>query len=61
MKILLVDDEPLARQRTMIQLKQLGDFELTEAQNGQAALDAIALNRPDLIILDIQMNIMTNN
>ena len=55
MKILLVDDEPLARQRTMIQLKQLGDFELTEAQNGQAALDAIALNRPDLIILDIQM------
>lgn len=52
-KILLVDDEVLARQRLR---RFLGDgFLIEEAANGPEALDKIKSFSPELIFLDIQM------
>ena len=34
------------------------DYEVTEAENGEEALAAIARQRPDLILMDVQMPIM---
>jgi CheY-like chemotaxis protein len=34
------------------------DYEITEAENGEQALTAIAKQRPDLILMDIQLPIM---
>ena len=34
------------------------DYEITEAENGDEALAAIAKQRPDLILMDIQLPIM---
>ena len=56
MRTLLVDDEPLARQR----LRHLarGEPDLTvvgECANGPDACAAIARERPDLVFLDVQM------
>jgi two-component system, cell cycle response regulator DivK len=34
------------------------DYEITEAENGEQALAAIARQRPDLILMDIQLPIM---
>jgi len=31
------------------------NYELVEAQNGEAALDALAHRRPDLILMDVQL------
>jgi two-component system, LytTR family, response regulator AlgR len=55
MKVLIVDDEALARQRVEILLQQLGGYQVFSAENAQQALDNIAKNEPDLVILDIQM------
>jgi len=56
MKLLVVDDEPLAQQR----LKQLlSELELTEsivlANNGLQAIEACQLQKPDVILMDIRM------
>jgi CheY-like chemotaxis protein len=34
------------------------DYEITEAENGEQALAAIAKQRPDLILMDIQLPIV---
>ena len=34
------------------------DYEITEAENGEEALAAIAKQRPDLILMDIQLPVM---
>jgi CheY-like chemotaxis protein len=34
------------------------DYQITEAENGEEALSAIAKQRPDLILMDIQLPIM---
>ncbi|MFZ2080880.1 MAG: response regulator [Xanthobacteraceae bacterium] len=34
------------------------DYEITEAENGEEALAAIAKQHPDLILMDIQLPIM---
>jgi two-component system cell cycle response regulator DivK len=34
------------------------DYEITEAENGEQALTAIAKQRPELILMDIQMPIL---
>jgi CheY-like chemotaxis protein len=35
------------------------DYEITEAEDGQQALEAIAKQRPDLILMDIQLRSWT--
>lgn len=56
MRILIVDDEPLARERIREMLKTEQDMELiAEAENGSAALNSIENHLPDIVFLDIQM------
>lgn len=53
-KILVVDDDPGIRDSLFAFLSRSG-FEVTRAQDGQYALDALPQTRPDLIILDVMM------
>jgi two-component system cell cycle response regulator DivK len=56
-RILVVEDQPDSRQ--IIRDMAAGtDYEITEAENGEEALAAIAKQRPDLILMDIQLPIM---
>lgn len=56
LRVLLVDDEPLARQRLARLLAEHENYEIVaEAGNGQAALDWLRQHKADLVLLDIQM------
>ncbi|HUA81835.1 MAG TPA: LytTR family DNA-binding domain-containing protein [Dyella sp.] len=56
MRVLVVDDEPLARRGVIKRLSLHGDVELVgEAANGRAALQAIQEFQPDIVFMDIQM------
>lgn len=56
MRVLIVDDEPIARRGLRRLLGEEPDVEIAgEAGSGTAALLAIADLRPDLVLLDIQM------
>lgn len=56
LRALVVDDEPLARQRIRHLLKRVTDIEVVqECGNGLEALKAIEDLSPDLVFLDIQM------
>ena len=55
-RVLIVDDEPLARKRLRELLK--GDSEIAivgECANGAETLSAVRELSPDLIFLDVQM------
>lgn len=55
-RVLIVDDEPLARDRVRALAAGQPDLEVVgEAADGQAAIEAIESLRPDLVFLDIQM------
>ena len=56
-RILVVEDQPDNRQIIRDMLAPT-DYEITEAENGEQALTAIAKQRPDLILMDIQLPIM---
>ncbi|HYO79673.1 MAG TPA: LytTR family DNA-binding domain-containing protein [Thermoanaerobaculia bacterium] len=56
MRVLIVDDEPIARRGLRRLLESAADVEVAgEAASGTAAVDAIRTLRPDLVLLDIQM------
>ncbi len=56
LKILIVDDEPLARQRIRRMLKNETRIEsITEAENGDEAYQKVSEVLPDIMFLDIQM------
>lgn len=56
MRALIVDDEPLARQRIRQLLKDEPDAEVAgEAGNGMEAVRLIEELQPDLVFLDVQM------
>jgi two-component system chemotaxis response regulator CheY len=54
-KILLVDDEPHIRKFVGLLLKQIGSPTIIEAANGEEALALYQQERPDLVLLDINM------
>jgi two-component system cell cycle response regulator DivK len=56
-RILVVEDQPDGRQIIRDLLAGTG-YEITEAENGEEALAAIAKQRPDLILMDVQLPIM---
>jgi two-component system, LytTR family, response regulator len=55
LRILIVDDEPLARRRLKRLLKRAGFEEVEECRSGEQAVAAIQSDPPDLVLLDIQM------
>lgn len=55
-RTLIVDDEPLARERIRQLLRKEPDIEiLAECADGRDAVAAIAKYKPDLVFLDVQM------
>ena len=56
MRVVLADDEPLARSRLRSLLARYDDVEiLAECANGTEAVAAIETHRPNVIFLDVQM------
>ena len=56
LRVIVVDDEQLARDELCYQLDQLGDIEVVgQAGNGIEALSAVDRFGPDLVFLDVQM------
>ena len=55
-RVVIVDDEPLALERLRLCLHQTPEVELVgEATDGDSAMECIAALQPDLVLLDIQM------
>jgi len=55
-KVLIVDDEPLARRGIRARLKPFSDFVVLEdCEDGVAGIKAIRRHKPDLVFLDVQM------
>ena len=56
MKILIVDDEPVARQVLRELIEECPDVELVgEARSGQEAVEQVMALDPDVVLLDLQM------
>jgi two-component system LytT family response regulator/two-component system response regulator LytT len=56
MRVVVVDDEQLARDELCFQLAQLGNAEVVaQAGNGLEAIAAVERHEPDLVFLDVQM------
>jgi len=56
LKVIVVDDEQLARDELCYQLEHVGDLEVVaQAGNGVEAVAAIDRLEPDLVFLDVQM------
>lgn len=53
-KVLLVDDSSLARRSTRRVLEQ-ADYEVVEAEDGLSALERFAVDKPDVVLLDLVM------
>lgn len=58
MKIIITDDETLARQRLRNLLEELDHEVVAEASQGQQALQLYQQLKPDLMLLDIRMPVM---
>ncbi len=54
-RVVVVDDTSEARRLIRRILQSQGDFEIFEATNGREALELVAMQHPDLIILDLMM------
>ena len=55
-KVLIVDDEPLARRGVSLRLAEHPDITVIgECANGEDAIRSILALKPDLVFLDIQM------
>ena len=60
LRVLIVDDERLARMRVEDLLAREPEVEIVgTARDGGAAVEAIRTLRPDLVFLDVQMPVMT--
>jgi CheY-like chemotaxis protein len=58
-RILIVDDHPDHRIILRLQLhRRIGPFDILEATNGQEALDIVAREALDLVILNLRMPIL---
>ena len=59
MRVLVVDDEPLARARLTALLAECSDVQVVDrVGDGEAALVAIGETQPDIVLLDISMPAM---
>ena len=56
LRVLIVDDEPLARQELQYLLESAGNVEVVAlGANGIEAVDLIRAHKPDVVFLDVQM------
>lgn len=53
-RVLVVDDSGLARRRVRAILEAAG-YEVTEAEDGMAALEQYFVEKPDVVLLDLVM------
>jgi two-component system, OmpR family, response regulator ResD len=53
-RVLVVDDEPIVRE-VLERYLQRGGFDVATAADGQAALDSVEANDPDLVVLDLML------
>lgn len=59
-RVLIVDDESLVRSALRLFVESDPDFVVVgEARDGSQALHAVELHRPDLVLMDIQMPVMS--
>lgn len=56
MNVLIVDDEPLARDRLKRMVQAIGGFQVIgQAGNGQEAISLAERNVPDVVLMDVRM------
>jgi two-component system KDP operon response regulator KdpE len=53
-RALVVDDEPQILRALRVALRANG-YDVSEAETGEAAIDAVAMGRPDVVILDLAL------
>ncbi|WP_067515511.1 LytR/AlgR family response regulator transcription factor [Endozoicomonas ascidiicola] len=60
MNVLIVDDEPLARERLRHLIARIDNFMVLEheASNGRDAIDLCTQLQPDIVLMDIRMPVM---
>ena len=60
MRVLIVDDEPLARSRLVHLCQEHAGVEVVaQAASGADAIEAIKVHHPDLVLLDVELQDMT--
>lgn len=55
LRVLIVDDEPLARQALRVLLEKDSEVEIAGECNGVEAVEIIGREKPDILFLDVQM------
>lgn len=55
MRIVVCDDEPLARERLVRIVQESGHQVVAQATTGKEAINAVKEQQPDVILLDIRM------
>jgi two-component system, LytTR family, response regulator AlgR len=56
LRVLIVDDEPLARQRLRCMVQELGGYEVVgEAADGSAAINESIRLMPEVVLIDVRM------
>src|SRR5215510_3951093 len=59
MRVLIVDDEPLARRGNLLRLRKFKDIEVVgECGDGASAVEKILTLAPDLVFLDVQIPVI---
>ncbi len=54
-KVMIVDDDPNIGLLVEMTLRKKGDFQITNCSSGEMALEKIAEDKPDIVLLDIMM------
>jgi CheY-like chemotaxis protein len=54
-RVLIVDDEDSIREIARLSMQVVGGHEVTTAASGREALDRIAVDPPDAVLLDVMM------
>lgn len=59
LRILIVDDERFTRSTIKMSLRAIGQFNISEGEDGETALHLVGIHKPDLVFCDIGMEPMS--